>query len=169
MSFLEEVKSLFGSVEDAWVVDLKRLQEYEGVERLDELINFLILVRQGKCPDYEAVAKTAELDSLGDGDYYRFKPKDVPFFNSADKGLNTNYLPIYISELTGLVDKDSCVCAFSMIQLSYVAHSGHVLRWEEEKAIKLSNLIVMLTFYLEDFDKPEYPLPELLISASSDG
>lgn len=140
---------------------MKKLYEYGDVERLDELIDIMVNVRDGKCPGYEVVARTGELDSLGDKDaYYDFNIDEVPIFHSADKGLNMNYLPFYVAELTGLVDKASFVSVFSMIQMSYIGHSGHKLRLEEEKAIKLSDLMVRLTFYLEDFDKPEYPLPE---------
>jgi hypothetical protein len=155
------IKALTTDGEGLWNYNLKKLDIYNDVERLNELIDIMVNIHDGKYPNYEAVVKTGELDSLGEKDaYYDFKIDDVPIFHSADKGLNMNYLPFYVAELTGLVDKDSFVCVFSMIQASYIGHSGHKLRFEEEKAIKLSDLMVRLTFYLEDFDKPEYPLPE---------
>lgn len=158
MGFKESVRSLTFNKYELWDYDLNNLREVEGVSRLDELIDLLVFLRDDE--KYHNVCRLADLNSLGDdNNNFHYSIKDVPFHYAAERGLGFS-LPFYLPPITKLIDIDSFIVVYTMIQCSYISYSGHRLNNNEDKAIKLSDIMQYISFFVEDFDNESNVLPD---------
>ena len=127
------------------------IANWSHVERVDELIDILKSLE-----DNEVFCRFGNLDAIGDdkNEMFVFNKRKFPFLVDAFNGLGyDHWIPIYVPEITRkIVNRDDLLCILSTVQLSYVAFSGHYLKYKEDKMIKLSNIIPALTFFVEDFD-----------------
>ena len=150
LGFIENLKSFTYDEDDLWDFCLNNVEQFEGVNRLDELIDLIIKIRKDN-----GFFKVASLDKIGEKtEMFSYDINKIPLHAAADKGLGISSLfPLYIPSITHkIVDADSLACLFSMIQFSFNSCSGHLLSYDEDKLIKLSDIIYCLTFFVEDFD-----------------
>ena len=137
----------------------KLIVNWSHINRIDELIDILKSLE-----DNEVFCRFGNLDAIGDdrNEMFTFNHSKVPFLVAAYNGLGHDHLiPIYIPELTRkIVNRDDLICILSIVQISYVAFSGHYLKYKEDKMIKLSNIVPALTFFIEDYDNTRNKLLE---------
>lgn len=62
-------------------------------------------------------------------------------------------MPIFLPGISHrLIDINALVSIYAIVQISYITHSGHYLEWEDDKLIKLSDIVPFITFFVEDFN-----------------
>lgn len=148
--------SLLGNIDDMFEKSLKKFNDYNDVDRIDELVNLLKGLRKNQhFIDFYNLAKE---DLNQEGSNWRFDESKIPFINAAKKGFGFNS-PIYLPPLTKVIDYTSFIAMYSIIQLSYIYHSGHKLYDDEYKSIILGNIGFKVTHFIENYDK-EGELPE---------
>ena len=134
--------------EEIYENDLNRVKSWENVARLDELIVLL-----DSLIDDERFLSLAAEEKIGDEEF-KYNIKKVPFHHAASKAFGfVGLLPLYLPRLTKrLVEVNGFIAIMSMVQSAFVEYSGHYLTVEEDKIIKLSDILYALTFFVEDFD-----------------
>lgn len=158
MNLIGTIKSFNYSYDDLCEYYLKKISEFEDITRLNELIE---LIKSLKTSD--VFHRYATWDKMGEDDtIFLFDINKVKIFKCAKKGLGYQHLiPLYIPEITHrLIDINTLISIYAVVQISYITYSGHYLEWEEDKAIKLSDIGAHITFFVEDFDDTENPLPD---------
>ena len=127
------------------------IDNWSHVERVDELIDILKSLE-----DNEVFCRMGYLEMIYDrnDETFTYNQRKFPFMVAALNGLGHDHLiPIYVPEITRkIVNRDDFVCTYFIVGLSYVTFSGHYLKYDEDKIIKLSDIIPALTFFVEDFD-----------------
>lgn len=157
MSLIESIKSFNYSYEELWYYYLEKIKEFDDVNRLDELIEVISSLRSN-----DIFHRYATWDKIGeDGTVFMFNINKVYFFRCAKKSLGYQHLiPIYIPEITHhLIDINTLISVYAIVQISFITHSGHYLELEEDKLIKLSDIGAYITFFVEDFYHVENILP----------
>ena len=158
VNLIGTIKSFNYSYDDLCEYYLKKISEFEDITRLNELIE---LIKSLKTSD--VFHRYATWDKMGEDDtIFLFDINKVKIFKCAKKGLGYQHLiPLYIPEITHrLIDINTLISIYAVVQISYITYSGHYLEWEEDKAIKLSDIGAHITFFVEDFDDTENPLPD---------
>ena len=153
MGIIDTLISFTYSLDKLLEVDLEKLNSFEDIERLDELIELLISLDEN-----ETFKKISTIDKIGeDGDAFDYDIKKIPLHYGAQIGLGfTNYIPIYLPSITKkIVDINDMISIMAMIQCSFIKDIGHILTTDDDKVIKLSDMLYMLTFYVEDYDNPD--------------
>ena len=116
------------------------IANWSHIDRVDELIDVLKSLE-----DNEVFCRFGNLNRIGDdkNEVFRFNKRKLPFWDAAYKGLGHDHLiPLYVPEITRkIVNRDDFICMLSIIQLSFVAFSGHYLKYKEDKMINLSDII----------------------------
>lgn len=133
-------------------------ENWSHVNRIDELIGILKSLENN-----EIFRQFGNFDNNGinQDELFSFNHHKIPFMVAAYSGLGHDHLiPIYIPEITRkIVNRDDFHSIFSIIHLSYVNFVGHYLKYNEDKKIKLSDIVPYLTFFVEDFDEGYMKLP----------
>lgn len=158
MNWIETIKSFAYNYEELWHYYIDKLKEFEDVNRLDELIKTINSLKNN-----EIFHRYATWDKICEKNKeFRFNTEKVYFAKFAKKNLGYQHLiPLFIPEISRrLIDIDGVISIYAVVQISYITYSGHYLEWEEDKAIKLSDIGAHITFFVEDFDDTENPLPD---------
>lgn len=143
----------------AYEESLKELYKWKDVPRLDELIEIL----DSLCGDKHYLSMGAEEQVVEfEEDIFEFNMKKIPIYYGMDKAFGfLSEIPIYLPQLSKkLVEFDHIVALFALIQSNFVEYGGHYLKYEQDKAIKLSDIIYMITFYIDDYDNPKNQIIE---------
>ena len=157
MGLIEKLKSLTDSYEDMYEKDLNHLYSFSQINRLDELIN--LLCDLGSNPRFINIGSREE---IGDGKEFDYNISKIPLQAAAKAGLGyTSYIPIYIPEITKkIIDSESLITLMALIQFSFSQSNNRLLSSHDDKIIKLSNILYMITFYVENFDNLENEIEE---------
>ena len=128
------------------------ISNWSGIDRFDEMVDLFWSLE-----DNEVFCRFASLDKMGEGgdEMFIFNQRKLPFIDYAYRGLDHDYLfPLYLPEITHrIVTLNDFIATLSIVQLSFIGFSGHLLTYKEDKMIKLSYIVPALTFFVEDFDK----------------
>lgn len=128
------------------------ISNWDGIDRFDELVDLFWSLE-----DNEIFCRFASIDKIANSDeeMFMFNQRKLPFIDYALRGLGHDHLIlIYIPEITRkMVNRDDFVCTFSIVLLAHVSFSDYYLKYKEEKMILLSDIVLALTFFVEDFDK----------------
>ena len=135
--------------EEIYENDLNRVKSWENVARLDELVVLL-----DSLIDDERFLSLAAEERILENDGFKYDIKKIPFQYAAAKALGfVGNLPLFLPRITKrLIEVNGLVATLAIIQSSFVEYSNHYLTDEEDKIIKLSNIMNSLTFFVEDFD-----------------
>jgi len=150
---------LFDSWDEMFENDLKKFDDFKDVERIDELLTLFKGLRRNE--EYKKIAIIANEDMGKPENTWRFDESKIPFLNAAKKGFGFT-LPLYYPPLTKFLDYNCLIALYSVIQFSYIYHSGDVLDDNEYKSIILGDIGPKLTYFVEDYDKdiilPKYSI-----------
>lgn len=154
------------NLDEQWDYYFKELDDYKDVQRLDELINLIIAVKDGEYPIFDKVVNTTSKMEKNYSDINRnieeknLKMKDITFINEAKKGLFDSHLSFYWAPISHLINAEIFDQMYALIQIVYVANSEHEPDSEDILVIDLTDFIPRLSFFLEDFDNPNNIIPE---------
>ena len=122
------------------------ISNWSGIDRFEELVDLFWSLE-----DNEVFCRFSSLDKMGEGgdEMFIFNQRKLPFIDYAYKSLgHDHWIPIYIPEITHkIVNRDDFICTLSIVQLSFIGFSGHLLTYKEDKMIKLSYIVPALTFF----------------------
>lgn len=147
---------LFDSWDDIFEKDFAKFDEYSDLERIDELVDMLKGLRGNQ--KYTELSLISSKNVNKTGKPWRFYEEKIPFINAAKKGFGLRP-PLYIYPITKFLNFIFFQTLYSIIQFSYVLHSGELLGHREYKSIILGDLGPSLTYFVEDYDKSK-KLPE---------
>jgi hypothetical protein len=147
------VMSLLGDWDEIFENNIKELNEFQNIDRLDEIISILRGIRHD-----EFFKVLVDLVSEGNKNLFdsknmwEFKDNENSFFGLGLKELKSKF-PIYLPPLTKFVNDSSFLAIYGILGLSYVYDSAHKLTDDEIKSIVFGEIGQFVTFFVEDFDK----------------
>ncbi|KZX17809.1 hypothetical protein MBCUT_00200 [Methanobrevibacter cuticularis] len=152
--------SLLGDWDEIFENDIKKLNEFRHIDRLDEVISILRGLRHDEFFKGLANLVSDGKKSLFDSrNVWEFKDEGNSFFSLGIRELKSRS-PIYLPPLTKFVNDSSFLAMYAILELSYVYDSGHKLTDDELKSIVFGDIGQFVTFFVEDFDKSE-KLPKI--------
>lgn len=131
---------------------LEKLYQWRNIPRLDELIE----VMDSLCGNKQYLNLFQDNNIAYEEEIFVFNMKKIPIYHGLEDSFGfLSKIPLYLPGLTKkLVEFDNIITLFSLIQINYVKNKSYSLKQYQDKSIKLSDILYMITFYLDDFDNP---------------
>jgi len=147
--------SLLGTWDEIFEKDIKKLNEFQHIDRLDEIISILRGLRHDEFfKDLANLVRDGKKGLLDSRNVWVFKDYEGSSFLGLGIKEMKSRSPIYLPPLTKFVNDTSLLAMYAMLQLSYIYDSGHKLTENEHKSIIFGEIGQFVTFFVEDFDNP---------------
>jgi len=154
--------SLLGNWDDIFNKGISRVEAYDDVDRIDEVIKLLKLFRNARFYKNLTNVYSDGKNILASDNNWRMSFKDIPNFNIALKGFGRFEAPFYLPPITKVICFTQLRAMYLNVGLSYVYSSGHRLTERENKSLLLGDIGERVTFFVEDYDVFDDP-PEFSV------
>ena len=145
--------SFLGDWDEIFEKDMKKLEKYHDIDRIEELINILRYLRNDNFFEEFGNLEGSDNDKLYDSrNVWKLNTAESPFLDLAKKELHSRS-PIFLPPLTNFITCMNIEGMYTNLIRSYIYSSGHKITDNEIKSILLGDIGQHVTLFVEDFDR----------------